>query len=69
MQCEFCEREATTIYNLRETGEIVHVCDFCEEDLKVQEIKEQLEDIQYEIKAKKLIIAYPAFEALLKLKI
>ena len=67
--CEFCNRRATTAYILRDTGESVHVCDFCEEDLIHHDTRERLEDLRADLKGKPLHISSRALENLIKLVI
>ena len=68
-ECEFCSRQATTTYFLRETGEPVRVCDFCEEDLIHHDTHERLEELRADLQGKPLNISSRALENLLKLVI
>ena len=67
--CEFCNRQATSTSFLRETGEPVRVCDFCEEDLIHHDTREHLEELRADLQKKPLHISSQALENLIKLVI
>lgn len=67
--CEFCNRQATTTYFLRENLDPVRVCDFCEEDLIHHDTRERLQELREDLRGKPLNISSRAFENLMKLVI
>ena len=67
--CEFCNKQATTTHFLRENGELVRICDFCEEDLIRHDTRERLDELRADLQGKPLIISSRALENLMKLVI
>ncbi|MCF2139343.1 MAG: hypothetical protein K9W44_04735 [Candidatus Lokiarchaeota archaeon] len=47
MKCEFCQRKATTVIPNFDGSEYFNVCDFCEEEILLEEIKGFRQDQQY----------------------